>query len=231
MKNKWIFGLVAAALSSLSLVEAQAPPPTPAPPPDAGPMSRVSGSVSQFNYDPEGRIEGFLLTPRTLVFLPPEEAMQAEASIKRGERVDVTGSLQSSPNGMQIMDAETIRVGGKMISGAENHVRLRVASLPDFAIMKAHAIGARDKPKDVYDLCHCLDAYPGGIRALAEEWRRRRDEPLIAEAIRILGQKFASVDHYGPKQLAVFHNAQDADQDAIHVRRAYELVQRLLGSV
>ena len=119
MKNKWIFGLVAAALSSLSLVEAQAPPPTAAPPPDAGPMSRVSGSVSQFNYDPEGRIEGFLLTPRTLVFLPPEEAMQAEASIKRGERIDVTGSLQSSPNGMQIMDAETIRVGGKMISGAE----------------------------------------------------------------------------------------------------------------
>ena len=78
MKNKWIFGLVAAALSSLSLVEAQAPPPTAAQPPDAGPMSRVSGSVSQFNYDPEGRIEGFLLTPRTLVFLPPEEAMQSE---------------------------------------------------------------------------------------------------------------------------------------------------------
>ena len=122
-------------------------------------------------------------------------------------------------------------IAGKMISGAENHVRLRVASLPDFAIMKAHAIGARDKPKDVYDLCYCLDTYPGGIGALADEWRRRRHEPLIAEAMRILGQKFASVEHYGPRQLAVFHDAQGADLDAIHVRRAYELVQKLLSSV
>ena len=51
-----------------------------------------------------------------------------------------------------------------MISGATNTVRLQVASLPDFIIMKAHALAGRDKPKDVYDLCYCLDEYPGRHR-------------------------------------------------------------------
>jgi len=42
-----------------------------------------------------------------------------------------------------------LQLSGQNVRGAENTVRLRVASLPDFLIMKAHAIGGRDKPKDV----------------------------------------------------------------------------------
>lgn len=120
---------------------------------------------------------------------------------------------------------------GQMTLGAENRVRLRVASLPDFMIMKAHAIDGRDKPKDVYDLCYCLDGYPAGIAALGEEWRQRRSEPLVEQAIQILREKFETVDHYGPRQLVVFHNSQDPEQDAVHARRAYELVQKLLSLV
>lgn len=37
----------------------------------------------------------------------------------------------------------SIDFSGPMISGASNTVRLRVASLPDFLVMKAHAIGGR----------------------------------------------------------------------------------------
>jgi nucleotidyltransferase AbiEii toxin of type IV toxin-antitoxin system len=118
---------------------------------------------------------------------------------------------------------------GRTTSGAENRVRLRVASLPDFMIMKAHAIGRRDKPKDVYDLCYCLDGYPGGIAALGEEWRRRRGDPSIGQAVQILCEKFETVGHYGPRQLAIFHDSRDPEQDAAHARRSYELVQKLLS--
>ena len=120
-------------------------------------------------------------------------------------------------------------IAGQMTHGAENRVRLRVASLPDFVIMMAHAIGGRDKPKDVYDLCYCLDDYPGGIAALAGEWRKRRGEPLIEQAIQILREKFETVKHFGPLQLVIFHDANDPEQDAMHARRAYELVQKLLN--
>lgn len=65
----------------------------------------------------------------------------------------------------------SIDFSGPMISGAANTVHLRVASLPDFLIMKAHAIGGRDKPKDVYDLCYCLDEFPDAITTVAWDWR------------------------------------------------------------
>ena len=120
---------------------------------------------------------------------------------------------------------------GQMTLGAENRVRLRVASLPDFMIMKAHAIAGRDKPKDVYDLCYCLDRYPAGIAALAEQWRQRRAEPLVEQAIQILREKFETVDHYGPRQLMIFYDSRDPEQDAVHARRAFELVQKLLSLV
>lgn len=120
-------------------------------------------------------------------------------------------------------------IAGRMTSGAENRVRLRVASLCGFMIMKAHAIGGRDKPKDVYGLCYCLDEYPGGIAALGEEWRQRSGDPLLDQAVQILSKKFETVEHFGPKQLVIFHDSQDPDQDALHARRAYELVQKLLS--
>jgi hypothetical protein len=124
---------------------------------------------------------------------------------------------------------ESIEVEGLMVSGAPNIVRLRVASLADFIIMKAHAVGGRDKPKDVYDLCYCLDQYPDAIAIVAADWQSRRDDPLIAAAIEILKTKFQTVDHYGPQQLAIFHESGSPDEGPMHARRAFELVQKLLS--
>jgi hypothetical protein len=123
----------------------------------------------------------------------------------------------------------SIDLSGPMISGATNIVRLRVASLPDFLVMKAHAIGGRDKPKDVYDLCYCLDEFPNAIEVVALDWRARRDDTLVAGAVAILKEKFQSVDHYGPQQLATFHSGGSLDESEMHARRAYELVQKLLN--
>jgi hypothetical protein len=124
---------------------------------------------------------------------------------------------------------ESIELKGVMVSGAPNTVHLRVASLPDFVVMKAHAVDGRDKPKDVYDLCYCLDEYPDAIAIVAADWRARCDDPLIVAAIEILRAKFQTVDHYGPQQVAIFHDAADADERAMHARRAFELVQKLLS--
>jgi hypothetical protein len=124
---------------------------------------------------------------------------------------------------------ESIELEGVMISGAPNTVHLRVASLPDFIIMKAHAVGGRDKPKDVYDVCYCLDEYPDALTIVAADWRARRDDPLVVAAIEILRTKFQSVDHYGPQQLAIFHDPVDADLRAMYARRAFELLQKLLS--
>jgi len=65
-----------------------------------------------------------------------------------------------------------------------NRVRVRVVSLSDFIVMKAHALEGRDKPKDVYDLCYCLDEYPGELVALAENWRSRYGNALVVNSAR-----------------------------------------------
>ena len=53
-----------------------------------------------------------------------------------------------------------ITIPGENVRGTLNTVHMRVVSLADFVLMKAHAIGGRDKPKDVYDLCYALVGYP-----------------------------------------------------------------------
>jgi predicted nucleotidyltransferase len=108
-------------------------------------------------------------------------------------------------------------------------VRLRIASLPDFLVMKAHALAGRDKPKDAYDLCYCLEHFPEGMRALAAQWKNRRKEKEVARAIEILREKFSSVDAFGPGQVVEFHGSYDADEQAMHARRAFEIVQQFLS--
>jgi hypothetical protein len=124
---------------------------------------------------------------------------------------------------------DELTISGENVRGATNTVRLRVASLADFLVMKAHAIGGRDKPKDTYDFCYCLEHFPAGMNKLAEGWRNRAGEKNIAKAIEILREKFSSVAAFGPQQLVEFHSAPDADTQAMHARRAYELVHRFLS--
>jgi hypothetical protein len=122
-----------------------------------------------------------------------------------------------------------LKFPGQNVRGAKNTVTLRVASLADFLVMKAHAIGGRDKPKDTYDFCYCLEQFPAGMEKLAEDWKKRAGETNIAKAIEILREKFDRVGAFGPQQLVEFHAAPDAETQAMHARRAYELVQRLLS--
>jgi hypothetical protein len=98
-----------------------------------------------------------------------------------------------------------------------------------FQLVTAHAINGRDKPKDVYDLCFCLDEFPNAINVVADDWRSRPEDALVVQAIRILHEKCSSVDHYGPRRLALFHDSSDPDERAMQSRRAFELVQKLLS--
>jgi len=118
---------------------------------------------------------------------------------------------------------------GKNVRGAENTVHLRVASLADFLVMKAHAIGGRDKPKDSYDFCYTLENVPDSMEVLAADWARRMEEKNVIEAIQILREKFASVRAFGPQQVVEFQNSPGKEEQEMQARRAYELVRRFLG--
>lgn len=121
---------------------------------------------------------------------------------------------------------------GAMASGALNTVTLRIASIADFLVMKAFALSGRDKPKDAYDICFCLDNYEGGHKALAAVWKARlQDDPRIQKALEILVEKFATVSSYGPQQLVSFHNAPTQEIREQQSQRAYQLVQAFIKEI
>jgi predicted nucleotidyltransferase len=161
-------------------------------------------------------------------FLAPKdiELKKNKPKLLEGFRV-----LQADGCAAAFRAPERIELTGKMVRGAKNTVRIRVASLPDFLVMKAHALGGRDKPKDAYDICYCLEHFPGGPDALAYTWAARRAERDVQRAIEILREKFASAEAFGPMQIVEFLALDDRELGAIQALRAYELVQRFLALV
>jgi hypothetical protein len=79
-----------------------------------------------------------------------------------------------------------------------------VASLPDFIIMKAHALAGRDKPKDAYDICYCLTNFPGGMDALAAAWKQRAQEKDVLRAIEILERNLRPSTDLAPGKSSSF---------------------------
>lgn len=139
--------------------------------------------------------------------------------------------LQTEACGVAFNSPIEHKLTGVNVRGAKNTVRWRIASLADFLVMKAHALAGRDKPKDSYDFCYCIEHFPEGRKKLASEWRDRRKEEHVARAIEILREKFESVEAFGPQHLVEFHNSSNPEEQAMQARRAYELVQEFLNMV
>ena len=157
-------------------------------------------------------------------FLAPKEVKlkKHKPKLLDGFRV-----LQVEAASEAFRDPEEIKVSGPNIRAAKNTVRLRVASLADWLVMKAHAIGGRDKPKDSYDFCYGLENC--GIEEVAAIWKQRAEEKNVLKAILIMKEKFVGVDAFGPQQVVEFNSARDTETQAMHARRAYELVQKFLA--
>jgi len=76
------------------------PPPPPPPPLGANPNSmqgNIAGVVKHYLINPEGDVEGMLLTDNTLVMFPPHLGTQVTASVAPGARVRIVGD--TTPGG------------------------------------------------------------------------------------------------------------------------------------
>jgi hypothetical protein len=113
MKRQLLLGLLAC---NSALLIAQPPPP---PAPLTTPLTTLTGNISQFNYGPDGRVEGFVLAPNTLVNLPPDWAIQVEMLAKTGNQVRVTGSLTPTASPLQILQPQSVDVAGKTLTTVE----------------------------------------------------------------------------------------------------------------
>lgn len=93
---------------------------------------------------------------------------------------------------------QEVSIEGVLPDGGHNKIIARMPMIAAYLCIKAITLSERKKEKDAYDICFCIENYTGGYKALAEEFRGKLENSLIAEGIAILREKFARLDSIGP---------------------------------
>lgn len=121
-----------------------------------------------------------------------------------------------------------VTIKGRRPGGGRDSAVVRVAGIVPFMVMKGMALFERMKEKDAYDIVYCIEHFPGGLEAMAEEFGVLAKNRLVQEGLGKIRSKFATIEHVGPKWVAEFLEIDDKEERAIVIRRAYEKTARLL---
>ncbi len=114
--------------------------------------------------------------------------------------------------------------------GAIDTARVNVVALVPYFVMKTAAMG-RGKAKDAYDIYFLIKHYLGGAKQLALEFSKSSETQIVRAMREKLSEKFASVDHAGPVDIANFMDLSDEQEIEMIRRDAFEQVQALLSSI
>ncbi len=108
-------------------------------------------------------------------------------------------------------------------------MRIQVASLVTFLVMKGMALDDRLKEKDAWDIYNCVRNYPGGLDALADGLRPHLGHGLVKEGLQKIMRHFASTSHVGPTAVADFEEITDSEERELIQRDACERVSYVLS--
>jgi hypothetical protein len=120
----------------------------------------------------------------------------------------------------------------RLDDGGRSRVTVRVANILSYTVLKILAFQDRHENKDAYDLVYCLLNYgegpddAGGVAARSAI----REEAQVEEALRLLAERFKSVDHDGPHAYAAFLSEGDADAEARLRQEAVAVVREFLAA-
>lgn len=123
---------------------------------------------------------------------------------------------------------DEIEIAGVMPDGARNVVRVRIVRPEVFILIKAFALGERQKEKDAYDIAFVLRHYVPDLTMLAGRMQPHIASGLGQEAYQILKAKFATHDSIGPVWAASMFPGTDTEFEQ---RAAFEDAQELFRLV
>lgn len=142
-------------------------------------------------------------TPISIVvdFLMPKDA---DIVPNRPPLIDGFAAQRADGAKLALQFFEMIDIDGPMPEGGINRVRIAVASIPAFLVMKGFALGNRLKPKDAYDIYYCIRNYPSGPNALAKACRPMLEHEDGRNSYTTIDEKFETVDGFGPTSVRKF---------------------------
>jgi hypothetical protein len=111
--------------------------------------------------------------------------------------------------------------GERLDGGGHSRVTVRVANVLPYTVLKILAFQDRHENKDAYDLVFTLLNYEDGPRSAGRVAASSpiRDEPLVQDAMALLGERFGSPDHDGPTAYALFLATSGDDEERARLRQ------------
>ncbi len=128
-------------------------------------------------------------------------------------------------------DPREVTIEGQLPGGVKDSVRVRVASIVSFLVMKGMALDERMKEKDAWDIYYCIKNFPGGHDALVEELRSHLGQALVREGLAKIAKHFASENHVGPRSVVEFEGITDTEERELLQRDAYERLSYVLNKL
>ena len=123
--------------------------------------------------------------------------------------------------------AQEITIEAKRTDGALDIAHVNVVAVVPFLVMKSEALG-RGKAKDAYDIYFVIKNYIGGVKQLAKEFENVKNNDLIKRMVKKLSEKFKSVKHAGPIDIADFLDITDNEEREAIQRDAFEQINALI---
>lgn len=116
----------------------------------------------------------------------------------------------------------------RLDGGGLSRVDVRVANILSYTVLKILAFQDRHENKDAYDLIYCLLNFGDGPydagRVAAES--AILDEEQVSESLRLLAERFESVEHDGPHAYGAFLSESGDEDEAARLRQEAVAVVR-----
>jgi hypothetical protein len=116
---------------------------------------------------------------------------------------------------------ERVLEGERLDGGGASKVRVRVANVLPYTVLKIFAFQDRHENKDSYDLVFCLLHFGDGPEAAGEAAARSpvARDARVTEALELLGERFGDAGQDGPTAYATFLADPSDDEEAARLRR------------
>jgi hypothetical protein len=156
---------------------------------------------------------------------------QGTGKSRRHQRVQDIQARKVHGCDLAFIDPIEVTVEGQLPGGGKDSVKIQVASLVTFLVMKGMALDDRLKEKDAWDIYYCVRNYPGGLDAVTDELRPHLGHGRVKEGLQKIAKHFASESHIGPTSVADFEEITDPEERALIQRDAYERVTYVLSKL
>lgn len=116
----------------------------------------------------------------------------------------------------------------RLDDGGRSTVKVRVANILSYTVLKILAFQDRHENKDSYDLVYCLLNFEEGPEDAGGAAARSpiRGDAQVGAALRLLAERFETVDHDGPRAYGAFLADEGDEEQAPRLRQEAVAVVR-----